>query len=265
MLYVLNFSKEPLCWTKLYWLLYRNFLVISRDSSSHLTRIFEKMVTFFSTYTFSVSNSVCFQCLALAIGLCYLTTEPKTQNGIQSIQGILFMFVTENTFNPMYSVLPVFPLNRPLFNREYKSGLYSTALYYVSKIISLVNTKKRLKSLIKRVSDLQIPSLLVEAIAFVTIAYWMAGLEATMDAFLLTTLVTILTINTSTACGRNNPITSTWFFSGVILGIFFSNAFESAPNALAYLVPFDYVLMITSGLFIKLRQDDFLHFGKCII
>lgn len=40
---------------------------------------------------------------------------------------------------------------------------------------------------------------------------------------------------------------------GYILGTFFATAFNSVPLAMAYLVPFDYILMITSGHFIKLK------------
>jgi ABC-type multidrug transport system permease subunit len=36
-------------------------------------------------------------------------------------------------------------------------------------------------------------------------------------------------------------------------GCFFSAAFNSLPMAMAYLVPFDYILMVTSGSFIKLE------------
>lgn len=38
-----------------------------------------------------------------------------------------------------------------------------------------------------------------------------------------------------------------------IAGCFFSCVFGSMPIAIAYLVPFDYSLMMTSGLFVKLR------------
>nr|CAD7420190.1 unnamed protein product [Timema poppensis] len=37
-------------------------------------------------------------------------------------------------------------------------------------------------------------------------------------------------------------------------GCFFSSAFESVALAMACLVPFDYVLMITSGMFINIRR-----------
>lgn len=73
------------------------------------------------------------------IALCYLGTNIYTQKGVQSIQGAIFMFVTENTFYPMYSVLAEFPENTPLFLREYKSGLYHPIVYYLSRILSMVS------------------------------------------------------------------------------------------------------------------------------
>jgi hypothetical protein len=52
---------------------------------------------------------------------------------------VLFLFVTENTFLPMYSMLAMFPLELPLFMREYRSGLYSCCLYYLAKMAAMVS------------------------------------------------------------------------------------------------------------------------------
>lgn len=68
------------------------------------------------------------------------------------------------------------------------------------------------------------------------IAYWLAQLRPTFFAFFITSLASILIMNVSTACG-----------------CFFSAAFSSVPLAMAYLVPFDYILMVTIGNFIKLN------------
>ncbi|KAJ8868071.1 hypothetical protein PR048_031880 [Dryococelus australis] len=81
--------------------------------------------------------------------------------------------------------------------------------------------------------------LLLEPLLFTILIYWLAGLRATMHSFLATAFITMLTINVSTACG-----------------CFFSSAFESVGLAMACLVPFDYVLMITSGLFVRLGYRD---------
>lgn len=68
------------------------------------------------------------------------------------------------------------------------------------------------------------------------IAYWLAQLRSTFYAFVITAIASTLVMNVSTACG-----------------CLFSAAFNSVPLAMAYLVPFDYILMITSGVFIKLN------------
>nr|XP_022907988.1 protein scarlet-like [Onthophagus taurus] len=191
--------KEIFCWTKLYWLTYRSFLDVLRNPTVQLLRILQKIG------------------IAVMVGMCYLGTVALSQNGIQSVQGAIFLFVTENTFTPMYSVLAAFPDDIPLFLREYRSGLYPAGLFYISKIIAML------------------PGLILEPILFVTIAYWLSGLRPTAYAFMMSNLSAILTMIVATSCG-----------------IFFSNAFESVPNAMAWLVPFDYVLMVTSGLFINL-------------
>lgn len=83
---------------------------------------------------------------------------------------------------------------------------------------------------------LKLPGLVVEPLAFVMIAYWLAQLRPTFFAFAITAVASTLVMNVSTACG-----------------CFFSAAFNSVPLAMAYLVPFDYILMITSGVFLKLN------------
>lgn len=152
-------------------------------------------------------------------GLCFSGAITLDQLGVQAIQGILFIFVSENTFSPMYSVLSVFPDTFPLFMRETKSGLYRTSQYYVANALAML------------------PGLIFEPLVFVIIAYWLAGLRPSFEAFMVTVIASTLVMNVSTACG-----------------CFFSAAFNSLPLAMAYLVPFDYILMITSGVFIQLSS-----------
>ncbi|XP_063236425.1 protein scarlet isoform X2 [Bacillus rossius redtenbacheri] len=191
--------KNPYAVVKLFWLIHRSVLSVLRDPSIQGFRLLQKIG------------------IGLMAGLCFTGSVAPSQLGIQSVQGALFILVSENVFSPMYSVLHTFPSEMPLFRREYRSGLYPTHLYYLSKVIAMV------------------PGLLLEPLLFAALIYYLAGLKATTQAFLTTTFITVLTINVSTACGY-----------------FFSSAFESVTLAMACLVPFDYVLMITSGLFIKL-------------
>lgn len=82
----------------------------------------------------------------------------------------------------------------------------------------------------------QLPGLILEPMIFIIIAYWLAALRPTLFAFLITVIASTLVMNVSCACG-----------------CFFSATFNSLPMAMAYLVPFDYILMITSGVFIKIN------------
>ncbi|XP_036147912.1 protein scarlet isoform X2 [Monomorium pharaonis] len=155
--------------------------------------------------------------IATTAGLCFVGAVNLNQLGIQAVDGVIYLLVCENTFFPMYATLALIPQELPLLLREYKEGMYSVHLYYLARMISLV------------------PGLLVEPILFTVIMYWLAGLRPAMDALGLTILVVIFTMNVSTACG-----------------CFFSAVYQSVPLAMAYLVPFDYALMITMGPFLKL-------------
>lgn len=139
------------------------------------------------------------------------------QLGIQAAQGVIFILVSENAFFPMYATLALIPQELPLLRREYRAGMYPIYLYYIARIFSLI------------------PGLIIEPLLFTAILYWLAGLRDNIETFGFTLLVLLLTINVSTACG-----------------CFFSTAFESVPLAMAYLIPFDYILMITMGPFLKL-------------
>lgn len=104
----------------------------------------------------------------------------------------------------------------------------------------------------------QIPCLLIEPMLFTAIMYWLTGLRPTTDALGLTLLVVIFTMNVSTACGEyaanlNWLIIYLFMSEFCVSGCFFSTVYESVPLAMAYLVPFDYILTITMGPFIKLR------------
>ncbi|XP_037030733.1 protein scarlet [Bradysia coprophila] len=197
-----NYQLRRPYWPKtLFWLCYRNFLTIIRDPTIQTLRIIQKIV------------------IALMAGLCFFGSAELTQRGIQSVQGAVFIMITENTFGPMYSVLAIFPQGFPLFLREKRSGLYNTVLYYLANVIALI------------------PGLIFEPMIFVVIAYFLAGLRESLNAFLITMLASILVINVATSCG-----------------LLFSTAFDSVALAMAYIVPFDYILMMTSGAFINLSS-----------
>ncbi|XP_076242451.1 protein scarlet-like isoform X8 [Calliopsis andreniformis] len=220
-------KKEWRYCSRLYWLTYRYFLQVWRDPSVQIVRIFQKVS------------------VATIAGLCFLGSVKLDQLGIQATQGVLFILVSENAFFPMYATLALIPQELPLLRREYRAGMYPLHLYYVARILSLAS-KSWFGSLNstttlgeeknkRRLLKFQIPGLIAEALLFTTIIYWLSGLRESAEVFGSTLIVLLLTINVSTACG-----------------CFFSTAFDNVPLAMAYLVPFDYILMITMGPFLKL-------------
>lgn len=112
--------KPPLALTTIYWLVWRFFITTIRDPTIQNLRILQKIG------------------IALMAGLCYAGAIDLSQTGVQAIQGILFLFVSENTFSPMYSVLAHFPQLFPIFLREFKSGLYTTDQFYIANVIAMV-------------------------------------------------------------------------------------------------------------------------------
>ncbi|XP_032458023.1 protein scarlet [Nasonia vitripennis] len=157
--------------------------------------------------------------VAFLASMCFFGAINQDQLGIQAVQGVIFILISENTFFPMYGTLSLIPQQFSLFLREYEDGLYSVHVYYLSQVIALL------------------PGLALESIVFTTIVYWLSDLSNSITEFCLTLFIILLTINVSTACG-----------------FFFSTSFENVALAMAYLVPFDYLLMITMGLFIKLSS-----------
>ncbi|KAF2362506.1 ABC-2 type transporter, partial [Trinorchestia longiramus] len=94
-------------------LTWRAFVDSYRNPAIHSLRILQKIL------------------IAIVIGVCYSNIH-LDQAGIQNIQGVLFTFITENTFPSLYGVLNIFPQELPLFLREYKNGIYRCDVYYTA-------------------------------------------------------------------------------------------------------------------------------------
>lgn len=113
----------------------------TRTTNSTKNRQYYNKNCIYVYHIFNLNKKI-FQGIALSCGLCYLGTNALTQTGIQSVQGAIFIMVAENAFTPMYTVLNLFPQERPLFLREYKSGLYPIWIYYIAKCFAIVSIKK---------------------------------------------------------------------------------------------------------------------------
>ncbi|XP_068916532.1 protein white-like isoform X1 [Tenebrio molitor] len=103
---------------ELKWLLWRCFLDIRRNKSTHLR-----------LYLFVVAELI-------FLSLAYSQVSLADQDGVQNIEGFMSMIATEFTFTNMYAVINVFPGEIAVFLRE--KDLYSAHSYFFSKIISMI-------------------------------------------------------------------------------------------------------------------------------
>ncbi|XP_066903326.1 protein scarlet [Halyomorpha halys] len=184
---------------KFYYILYRSILEVLRNPQLQWLKIAQKIV------------------VAIAAGLCYVGAVNNDQAGVQAVQGALFILITENTFPALYSALALIPKELPLLVREVRDGDYHPSALYLAKIIS------------------HLPGLALDAFIFTAIIYLLASLRPTTFAFSMVSLISILCILVSTACG-----------------LMFASVFENYEQASVFLIPFDNTMMIISGLFIKL-------------
>ncbi|XP_045170130.2 protein white-like [Mercenaria mercenaria] len=120
--------------------------------------------------------------ISVILGLIYLQLDVD-QEGVQNINGVLFLIVTNMTMSNLFGVLNSFPLETPIFLREYATGLYRVDIYFLCKSLA------------------ELPLYTIIPVMFCAITYWMVGLYATVEAFLVFTGVILLVANTSVSFG----------------------------------------------------------------
>ncbi|XP_078321987.1 protein white-like [Crassostrea virginica] len=121
---------------------------------------------------------------SVILGLIYLKTDDDySQNDIMNVNGAIFVIITNLSFTNLFSVLNVFPLEVPIFLREYGSGLYGVGIYYMSKTL------------------VELPFLIIIPVIFMSILYWMSGLVHDANSFLIATAVAVIIGNTAASFG----------------------------------------------------------------
>ncbi len=102
--------------TQFSWLMWRNAISSSRDPR-------ETRINLVQTIAFAV-----------LFGLIYFRLVCD-QTGVQNINGVLFLLVTNTTFSNLFPVLTSFPFLIPIFLREHKNGMYNVFNFYMSKTL----------------------------------------------------------------------------------------------------------------------------------
>ncbi|CAF1125996.1 unnamed protein product, partial [Brachionus calyciflorus] len=63
--------------------------------------------------------------IAIIFGLIYLRLD-MNQEGVQNINGVLFLIITNASFSNMFGVLNSFPAELPIFYRDHQNSMYRT-------------------------------------------------------------------------------------------------------------------------------------------
>nr|BBC77943.1 ABC transporter White [Thermobia domestica] len=120
--------------------------------------------------------------VGLLIGVIYFGQE-LNQDGVMNINGALFLFLTNMTFQNVFAVIEVFCSELPVFLREHFNGMYRTDVYFLCKTIA------------------EIPIFIVVPILFCSVCYYMIGLNPQAVRFLTALGIVTLVANVATSCG----------------------------------------------------------------
>ncbi|CAG0902373.1 unnamed protein product [Darwinula stevensoni] len=120
--------------------------------------------------------------VAVLLGIIYLRQDYTTE-GVMNLNGALFLFLTNMTFQNAFAVVNVFCQELPIFLREHQSGMYRTDVYFLSKTIA------------------DLPFFILFPTIFSAVAYFMIGLNESVERFLVCTLIIIIVSNVSCSFG----------------------------------------------------------------
>jgi len=137
--------------------------------------------------------------MGVIAGTIFLKTT-VTPSGIADRTGALFTIMLGCSVSVANNVVAVFPVERSVFLREYRSGTYNTLPYYVSKVIT------------------EIPMQIVVPIVQGSLLYWLADLNHDAGRYFtfLLVLVTLTLISTGIGLWISCAVESA-FLAGVIV------------------------------------------------
>jgi len=120
--------------------------------------------------------------VSLLVGLIYLRLG-NTQTDVQNKMGAAFFLVINQCFSGMLGVLQVFPLEKPIFYREYQSGTYRVDAYFLARTLC------------------EIPIQFTFPIIFGTISWWLIGFNDRADRFFLFLFLLVTAGNAAISLG----------------------------------------------------------------
>nr|XP_054767931.1 protein white-like [Lytechinus pictus]XP_054767932.1 protein white-like [Lytechinus pictus] len=157
--------------------------------------------------------------IALILGLVFLK-QHINQEGIQNINGCIFILITNAAFSNTFAAVQIFPLEMALIKREHFNGMYRVDAVFLSKVL------------------VELPfQYLFLPVIFITIPYWLVGMYPHLSNFVIACVISILVTN-----------------SAVSFGYLLSAMSGTVAIALAITPPLLLPFMLFGGLFINLAD-----------
>ncbi|KAM3961766.1 LOW QUALITY PROTEIN: eye pigment precursor family transporter white [Aphomia sociella] len=120
--------------------------------------------------------------VSLLIGVIYFG-QHLDQDGVMNINGSIFVFLTNMTFQNIFAVINVFCAELPIFIREHHNGMYRADVYFLSKTLA------------------EAPVFATIPLVFTTIVYYMIGLNPAPERFFIASGLAALITNVATSFG----------------------------------------------------------------
>lgn len=197
----INTIKKVLPSTEFVWLFWRSYLKVIRSYQTYVLRFFIYVL------------------IMLMVSTPYYGALKIDQTGIQNVQGLLYVTMTEIIFGSAYGVLFTFPEEIPVFLRDVGDCVYSPGTYYLAKLLVML------------------PRIMMETFFYTSIVFWIAELSGGFMGSVTFSLPVIASAATASA-----------------YGCFLSATFESINTASLLSVPVDFIGSSFGGLFIQLRS-----------
>ncbi|XP_058818284.1 protein white isoform X2 [Topomyia yanbarensis] len=151
-------------WTQFYYVLWRSWLTVLKDPMLVKVRLLQTAM------------------VATLIGTIYFG-QKMDQDGVMNINGSLFLFLTNMTFQNVFAVINVFSAELPVFLREKRSRLFRVDTYFLGKTIA------------------EVPLFIIIPFVFTSITYPMIGLKSGVEHYFMALFIVTLVANVATSFG----------------------------------------------------------------
>ncbi|XP_065564750.1 protein white-like isoform X2 [Artemia franciscana] len=165
-----------------------------------------------------VMQTIAISCIVTAV----FQGQELNEQGIQNINGAIFMFVINQSFSNVFAVVNVFTEEISVFLHEHDNGMYRTDVYFLAKTMS------------------DLPRFIILPVLFLMLPYFTIGLNPSIDRFIIAAGICILVALCATS-----------------YGYMVSCASPNLATALAISAPMMVPLMLFGGFFLNNNSVPF--------